>query len=98
MKSIGECFLQKRKSKRFYRETFPLSDLEHTVYVSSIARRFNSEIASVLSSAVGYGGKNGYYIVEEHEESETYWHAEEHAVWDFDMLLLTLLRMRKQER
>lgn len=53
------------------------------MYVSSIARRFNSEIASVLSSAVGYGGKNGYYIVEEHEESETYWHAEEHAVWDF---------------
>lgn len=79
----GMLLAEKKIQEVFYRETFPLSDLEHTVYVSSIARRCNSEIASVLSSAVGYGGKNGYYIVEEHEEHETYWHAEEHAVWDF---------------
>ncbi|AHH23281.1 molecular chaperone GroEL [Chlamydia muridarum str. Nigg] len=79
----GMLLAEKKIQKIFYREAFSITDLEHLVCVSNVARRFNADIASVLSSAVRYGGGNGYYILEEKEGESSHWFAEEHSVWDF---------------
>ncbi|WP_080123148.1 variant chaperonin GroEL2 [Chlamydia suis] len=79
----GMLFAEKHLQEIFSRETFSITDPEHLVCVSSIARRFHPDVATVLSNAVRYGGKNGYYILEETGGKSEHWFAEEHAVWDF---------------
>ena len=79
----GMLLAEQEMQKILHRKKFPVTDLEHLVCVSDIAQSVNTDLASVLSEAVRYAGKDGYYILEENEGNRTTWSAEEYAVWDF---------------